>query len=99
MKNKDMTLRRMLTFVVMMALLLGGADAFADTMLRGKKSKKTKTEATPPPSRYKIITGRDSVSLSGVMNVIEKGDTVFLEMPTKLLGKPFLVSNKLQQVP
>lgn len=99
MKNKDMTLRRMLTFVMMMALLLGGADAFAGTMLRGKKSKKTKTEATPPPSRYKIITGRDSVSLSGVMNVIEKGDTVFLEMPTKLLGKPFLVSNKLQQVP
>ena len=99
MKNKDMTLRRMLTFVVMMALLLGGADAFAGTMLRGKKSKKTKTETTPPPSRYKILTGRDSVSLSGVMNVIEKGDTVFLEMPTKLLGKPFLVSNKLQQVP
>ena len=51
------------------------------------------------PSKYKTMTGRDSLSLSGVMNVIQKGDTLYLELPVNLLGKPFLVSNKLQQVP
>ena len=45
------------------------------------------------------MTGRDSLAMSGVMNVIHKEDTVFLELPTRLLGKQFLVSNKLQQVP
>ncbi|MBR5775886.1 MAG: zinc-dependent metalloprotease, partial [Bacteroidaceae bacterium] len=52
-----------------------------------------------PPSAYKKLTGRDSLAMSGVMNVISKGDTVYLELPVSLLGKPFLVSNKLQQVP
>ncbi len=99
MKNKHITLRRISTFVLMMAMLISNADASASAMLRGKKSKKNKTEAAPPPSRYKTLTGRDSVQMQGVMNVIEKGDTVYLELPVKLLDKPFLVSNKLQQVP
>ena len=99
MKNKYMTLRKVLTFAMMIALLCSNANASASTMLRGKKSKKNKTEMTPPPSRYKTLTGRDSVQMKGIMNVVEKGDTVFLELPVRLLGKPFLVSNKLQQVP
>ena len=99
MKNKNMTRRKVVTFAMMTALLLGSAHAFADTLWRGKKSKKNKTEMAPPPSRYKVLTGSDSVQMKGVMNVVEKGDTVFLELPVKLLGKPFLVSNKLQQVP
>ena len=61
--------------------------------------KKKSKEQPAPPSAYKKLTGRDSLSMSGVMNVIQKGDTVYLELPTRLLGKPFLVSNKLQQVP
>ena len=65
-----------------------------------KKSKKKKDEElVVAPSKYKTMTGRDSLSLSGVMNVIQKGDTLYLELPVNLLGKPFLVSNKLQQVP
>ncbi|MBR2631240.1 MAG: zinc-dependent metalloprotease [Bacteroidaceae bacterium] len=65
-----------------------------------KKSKKKKGEdQVAAPSKYKTMTGRDSLSLSGVMNVIQKGDTLYLELPADLLGKPFLVSNKLQQVP
>lgn len=99
MKNKYMTLRKVLTFAMMIALLCSNANASASTMLRGKKSKKNKTEIAPPPSRYKTLTGRDSVQMKGIMNVVEKGDTVFLELPVRLLGKPFLVSNKLQQVP
>ena len=63
------------------------------------KKKKADEEKTVPPSAYKQMTGRDSLVMSGVMNVIQKGDTIFLELPTRLLGKPFLVSNKLQQVP
>jgi hypothetical protein len=33
------------------------------------------------------------------MNVIQKGDSVLLELPVNLLGRDFLVHNKLQQVP
>ena len=64
-----------------------------------RKSKKAEDEKPAPPSAYKQLTGRDSLAMSGVMNVISKGDTVYLELPANLLGKPFLVSNKLQQVP
>lgn len=99
MKNTCVKLRKVLTFAMMMVLLFGNANAATGTMQRGKKSKKNKTETAPPPSRYKTLTGRDSVQMQGIMNVVEKGDTVFLELPVKLLGKPFLVSNKLQQVP
>lgn len=63
------------------------------------KKKRSDEETPAPPSPYKVMTGRDSLSMQGVMNVIQKGDTVYLELPTRLLGKPFLVSNKLQQVP
>lgn len=64
-----------------------------------RKSKKAEDEKPAPPSAYKQLTGRDSLAMSGVMNVISKGDTVYLELPANMLGKPFLVSNKLQQVP
>lgn len=64
-----------------------------------RKSKKAEDEKPASPSAYKQLTGRDSLAMSGVMNVISKGDTVYLELPANLLGKPFLVSNKLQQVP
>ena len=64
-----------------------------------KRKKEDKNEKPSSPSAYKRMTGRDSLSMSGVMNVIQKGDTIYLELPTRLLGKPFLVSNKLQRVP
>ncbi len=63
------------------------------------KKKKAEEEKPEPPSAYKKMTGRDSLALSGIMNVIQKGDTIYLELPTHLLGKPFLISNKLQRVP
>ena len=93
--------KRILTLGLMMTLLCNGSEAWAGGKLLGirfKKKQKTE-EVTPPPSRYKVLTGRDSVSMQGVMNVIQKGDTVYLELPTDLLGRVFLVSNKLQQVP
>lgn len=89
----------------------GVSNAFADdaatTKSDDKKSKKgflffkkkSTVESPAPSSPYKKMTGRDSLAMSGVMNVIQKEDTVLLELPTRLLGKQFLVSNKLQQVP
>ena len=62
----------------------------------GKKAKKAQTVT---PSQYKSLTSRDSVKMEGVMNVIWKGDSVYLELPVELTGKPFLVHNKLQRVP
>lgn len=59
--------------------------------------KKKKTEK--PISAYKRLTGRDSVEMNGVFNVIKKGDTIYYEIPTKLMGREFLVVNRLQRVP
>lgn len=59
--------------------------------------KKKKTEK--PISTYKRLTGRDSVEMHGVFNVIKKGDTIYYEIPTKLMGREFLVVNRLQRVP
>lgn len=101
---------RLLPFLLVAMLSMGTSSAFADdaaTKSDNKKSKKgflffkkkSKDETPAPVSPYKTMTGRDSLAMSGVMNVIQKEDTVYLELPTRLLGKQFLVSNKLQQVP
>ena len=89
--------------IVMISLLVACCFSIAEAAAPGlpfvgKKSKKEKKEAPAPVSRYKQLTGRDSVAMQGLMNVIQKGDTVMLELPVRLLDKPFLVSNKLQQV-
>lgn len=101
---------RLLPVLLVAMLSMGTSSAFADdaaTKSDNKKSKKgflffkkkSKDETPAPVSPYKTMTGRDSLAMSGVMNVIQKEDTVYLELPTRLLGKQFLVSNKLQQVP
>lgn len=101
---------RLLPVLLVVMLSMGTSSAFADdaaTKSDNKKSKKgflffkkkSKDETPAPVSPYKTMTGRDSLAMSGVMNVIQKEDTVYLELPTRLLGKQFLVSNKLQQVP
>ena len=89
--------------IVMISLLFACCFSIAEAAAPGlpfvgKKSKKEKKEAPAPVSRYKQLTGRDSVAMQGLMNVIQKGDTVMLELPVRLLDKPFLVSNKLLQV-
>ena len=60
---------------------------------------KKKKKVEQPVSDYKKITGKDSVEVKGVMNVVKKGDDFYLEIPTSLMGRVFLVSNKLQRVP
>ena len=61
--------------------------------------KKKKKVEQPSVSDYKKIVGTDSVCLQGVMNVIKKEHDFYLEMPTALMSRVFLVSNKLQRVP
>ena len=61
-----------------------------------KKKKKTVEQ---PVSDYKKLVGSDSVNVKGVMNVVKKDQDFYLEMPVKLMGRVFLVSNKLQRVP
>ena len=80
--------------VLLLSLTLVGTPAVHASLF---KKKKPKTEK--PASDYKKLTGRDSVKMESVMNVIQKGDSILLEMPVKLMGKPFLVHNKLLQVP
>ena len=83
--------------LVVLLLLSLAATANATLPLFGKK--KAKKEIQENTSDYKKLTGRDSVEMQGVMNVIQKGDSVLLELPVRLLGRDFLVHNKLQQVP
>ena len=86
--------------MLVLLLLTAGTisvDAASPLHLFGKK-KQTATETEKPASKYQQLTGRDSVEMKSVMNVIGQGDTIYLELPVRLLGRVFLVSNKLQQV-
>ena len=88
--------------VLIFSMLAGGIYTYAgnsEAALFGLFKSKKKKAVPPAASPYKRITGRDSVAMAGVMNVIHKGDTFYLELPVKYLGRPFLVSNKLQRVP
>ena len=80
--------------VILLLSLVIPTNAFP---IFGKK--KAQKEIQDKPSEYKTLTGRDSVEMDGVMNVIQREDSILLEMPVKLMGHSFLVHNKLQQVP
>ena len=96
MKEINRYLGRKLLLVGLFFLSLA-TTVSATPSLWGKK--KAKKEVQEKPSDYKKLTGRDSVEMQGVMNVIQKGDSILLELPVRLVGRPFLVHNKLQQVP
>ena len=94
--------RSIIASVLTFSLLAYGLYDYAGTTeanIFGFFHSKKKKAGPPPVSPYKRLTGRDSVAMGGVMNVIQKGDTFYLELPVKYLGRPFLVSNKLQRVP
>ena len=81
----------MLVVILLLSLTTSVNGAFP---LFGKKKAK-KEVPQEKPSEYKKLTGRDSVKMQGVMNVIQKGDSILLEMPVKLMGRAFLVHKKL----
>lgn len=49
-------------------------------------------------SVYQKLTGREAFEIKGVVNVICKTDTYYVEMPVELFGREFLVTNRLQKV-
>ena len=49
-------------------------------------------------SAYIKLTGRNTLETKDRINVISKLDTFFVEMPVELLGREFLVTNRLQKV-
>lgn len=67
--------------------------------LMAKKRKKAEPKDSVSESAYKRFTGRDSVALKGVAGIIKKDGSFYLEFPTRLLGREFLVTNRLQRVP
>ena len=93
-------MRKLFLFVVIttFAYLYIGGSAFAAKSEKKNSRKKSKTEEVQKESAYKKITGRDSLVMNGVVNVIAKGDTFYLEIPVDLLGRQFLVVNRMQQV-
>ena len=93
--NKKKILVGAVTASIMGSTCLVMSVEAAPTM--GLFKKKKKVEQTT--SDYKKIAGTDSVNMRGVINVFHKGDDFFFEMPTKLMGRVFLISNKLQRVP
>lgn len=60
---------------------------------------KKKRQEPQPVSEYKKLTGRDSVEIKGVANIIKKDGNYYLEFPVRLTGRAFLVTNRLQKVP
>ena len=57
-----------------------------------------KKEVSKNDSIYTRITGKESFECSSVVDVICKGDTFYIEMPVELMGREFLVTNRLQKV-
>ena len=88
---------RTLMLVAMFLFPLANSASAASSWFSKKKGKtEVKKENT---SDYKKLTGRDSVSMEGLMNVVTRGDSILFEMPAKLMGRAFLVHNKLLKVP
>lgn len=94
MKINDIFPKRLTFGICTLAALMVASPAEASLFKKKKKVEKTETV-----SAYKRLTGRDSVAWNGVMNVVTKGDTMYFEIPTRLLGRSFLVTNRLLKVP
>lgn len=94
MKINDIFPKRLTFGICTLAALMVASPAEASLFKKKKKVEKTETV-----SPYKKLTGRDSVAWNGVMNVISKDDTFYFEIPTRLLGRSFLVTNRLLKVP
>ena len=94
MKKKETLLVAFLVAGISIPALSSTFGLFEQSWFLRKKKKEF-----PAPSAYHKLTGRDTLALQGLMNVIKKDDQYYLEIPKQLLGRQFLVSNKLLQVP
>ena len=83
-------------FIILLVTLFAGIPSEAK---RHKKKANEEKVEEPKESIYKKLTGRDSIATDEALNIVQSNDTLFLEIPKKLLGREFLVVNRLQQVP
>ena len=91
MKNKFFSLVTLLFFVDISGTSYA-ASMHNDTLAVAKK------EISKSDSIYTKITGKERFECKSVVDVICKGDTFYLEMPVELMGREFLVTNRLQKV-
>ncbi len=67
--------------------------------LLAKNKKKAASKDSVVVSEYKKLTRKDSADFKNVARVIKKDKSFYLEIPARLMGRTFLVVNRLQQVP
>lgn len=86
--------------LIMMSFAFGVCgNSYAKTVGAEKDTVKAEMNiASKSDSIYAKVTGKNFFESSSVVNVICKGDTFYLEMPVELLGREFLVTNRLQKV-
>ena len=72
--------------------------AFALSLRNDSLKIETDTLSAKKDSAYIKLSGRDVYERLGVVNVMSKNDTFYVELPIELLGREFLVTNRLQKV-
>ena len=85
---------RILLTVVAVFLAFG----FCGNAIAVNSGSDTTQVASKSDSIYTKLTGKKHFECKSVVDVIIKGDTFYLEMPVELLGREFLVTNRLQKV-
>ena len=84
-------------FLSFVALLVAGICGKSNAMSVQNDSLPVKV-VSKSDSIYTKITGKERFECKSVVNVITKGDTFYVEMPVELMGREFLVTNRLQKV-
>ncbi|MGL4293904.1 MAG: zinc-dependent metalloprotease [Bacteroidales bacterium] len=86
--------------IVFCAALLsfGATTASAKGILFWKKKKTTAADSVSVKSDYDKFTGSDVKTSAGVFKIHQKKNDYYFEIPADLLGRDFLIVNKLQKV-
>lgn len=86
--------------MILCAALLtsGAATASAKGGLFKKKNKATVTDTTAVKNEYQKLTGEGVKTSEGVFKVHQKKNDFYFEIPATLMGRDFLIVNKLQKV-
>ena len=98
-KQRVQALRRGLSIACLMTTFLHAeAVSMSPNSLMPIFKKKKKEVSDTTQTDYQKITA-NGAKAKGLFNVYQKRDDYFFEIPTRLLGRDFLVSNKLLRVP
>ena len=86
--------------IVLCAALLasGAASVSAKGILFWKKNKAEVTDSTSVKNEYQKFTGSGVQTSEGVFKIHQKKNDYYFEIPANLLGRDFLIVNKLQKV-